>query len=159
MIKDKNKEFRESIEFAKRAIGNARKSAEEAALAAKQEWDETVASLRAYVESEAFERDLDRLASRLKIDAKEYRALESKFTGRPDRVRSKASYLFHHARGQIVRAAETGGAFALFSRRSRVVLAITLICGGIKSAEIFFECYQVFVPAARRRGLHAVQNK
>ncbi len=124
-----------------------KKDFREAAQVVRQELQERLDALRAYVRSEDFERDLDRLALRLKLDTEEYRKLPKE---------AKAKYLFDHARRQILRAAETGGAFALISRRSQVVLAITLVCGGIKGGEILFECYHVFAPAVRRRGLHAV---
>jgi len=127
---------------------------EEAMERARQELKDRMDSLRVYTEGEQFERDLDRLALRLKLDTDDYRAFDKE--PQSERAHAKARYLFERARKQILRTAEAGGAFALFSRRSQVVLAITLICGGIKGAEILFECYQVFAPALRRRGLHAV---
>lgn len=145
------KDFRdESMDMARQAFANLRKSAEDVAEIARQEFQGRMDSIRAYTESEEFERDLDRLAHRLKLDSQEYAALPKQ---------GKAKYLFEHARKQILRSAETGGAFALFSRRSQVVLAITLICGGIKGAEILFECYHIFGPAVRRRGLHVVSEQ
>lgn len=142
------KDFKEeSMDMARQALANLRKSAEGAAQIARQEFQARIEAIRDYAESDEFERDLDRLAQRLKLDSREYMELPKQ---------GKARYLFEHARKQILRSAETGGAFALISRKSRVVMAITLISGGIKGAEILFECYQVFIPAVRRRGLHVV---
>jgi hypothetical protein len=150
-------QFREqSMEKAREAFGEALRSADEITQLARNEIKERVEAMRAYIESEEFERDLDRLAARLKIDVHEYDAHSARLDHRADRVRVKARYLFENARKQIMRSAETGGAFALLSRKSRVVFAITAICGGIKGAEILYECYHVFAPAARRRGLHVV---
>ncbi|MFL5812333.1 MAG: hypothetical protein ACJ763_02050 [Bdellovibrionia bacterium] len=135
------------MERARQAFEGIRKSAEGVVDVARHELQQRLESLRAYAESDEFERDLDRLAHRLKLDTSEYGRLAKD---------EKAKYLFAHARKQILRSAETGGAFALFSRRSQVVMAISLICGGIKGAEIVFEAYHVFGPAVRRRGLHVV---
>jgi hypothetical protein len=137
----------ESMERAKLAFESVRKSAEGVVDIARHELQQRLESLKAYAESDEFERDLDRLAHRLKLDTPEY----GRFT-----KDEKAKYLFANARKQVLRSAETGGAFALFSRRSQVVMAISLICGGIKGAEIAFEAYHVFGPAVRRRGLHVV---
>jgi hypothetical protein len=142
----------ESMERARQAFENVRKSAETIVDYARQELQDRVNSLRTYTESDEFERDLDRLAERLKLDTPEYKLLSKNERAKEEKVR----YLFAHARKQILRSAETGGVFALFSRRSQVVMAISLICGGIKGAEIAFEAYHVFMPAMRRRGIHVV---
>lgn len=112
--------------------------------------------VREYLASESFERDLDQLAARLEIDETAYSATE-KTEDRSARVRSKAHVIFKQARSEVFSAAELGGGFAVISRRPRVVLAIALVCGGIRSASIAYDIFQVFSPAVRRRrGLRVV---
>jgi hypothetical protein len=123
---------------------------QENAEAAWKSFKATGAEFRDYIESDAFESDLDDLACRLKV--KDTVFLSQSESDRWKRVHKKIEAIKRHSKDDVTYAMELGATLGAATFNPKVILALSFLFGGAKGAVIAYHCYHAFVARKAPQG-------